>query len=253
MNTPSNGKKTPDDDGKKDMFGRKLPQRFYKKAEVVKSPNGFTVELDGRSIKTPAKNLMEVESEAVAAAIANEWQAQAEFIDLETMYSAKVANTAIDRIAPNPDGVIAEIADYAGSDLLCYRALEPTSLVECQNDNWDPVLEWLDKTHQCRLVCIGGVMHQPQPVEAIEVLAANLRARSAIMLAAMHNMTTLTGSAVLALAVADGHLKAQKAWACAHVDEDWQIEQWGHDEDAAAHRARRWLEMEKTAKLLAML
>jgi chaperone required for assembly of F1-ATPase len=253
MNTPSNGKKLPGDDDKKDMFGRKLPQRFYKKAEVVESPYGFTVELDGRSIKTPAKNLMEVESEAVAAAIAADWQRQAEFIDLETMYTAKVANTAIDRIAPNPDEVIAEITDYAGSDLLCYRALEPVSLLECQNDNWDPVLKWIDTTHQCRLVCIGGVMHRPQPVEAMVKLAANLRTRSAIMLAAMHNMTTLTGSAVLAFAVADGYLNAQKAWACAHVDEDWQSEQWGHDEDAAAHRARRWLEMEKTATLLSIL
>ncbi len=253
MNTPADGKKTPDNDTKKDMFGRKLPQRFYKQVEVVKSPNGFTVELDGQSIKTPAKNLLEVESEVLAAAIAADWQFQGEFIDLETMYTSKVANTAIDRIAPNPDEVIAEITDYAGSDLLCYRAVEPASLVECQNDNWDPVLKWLDTTHQCRLVCIGGVMHQPQTVEAIEKLAANLRARSAIMLAAMHNMTTLTGSAVLAFAVADGHLNGQKAWVCAHVDEDWQSEQWGHDEDAAAHRARRWMEMEKTANLLSIL
>ncbi len=242
-----------DDKDRFDMFGRKMPRRFYETVAVVKSANGFSVELDGRSIKTPAKNLLEVENETIAEAIAADWQGQVDFIDLEAMYTTKVANTAIDRILPNPEEVIAEMTDYAGSDLLCYRATEPASLVKRQNDSWDCVLQWLDKTHRCRLVCIGGVMHRPQPVEAIEKLAENLRQRSALMLAAMHNLTTLTGSAVLAFAVSDGFLDGQKAWDCAHVDEDWQTEQWGHDEDAAAHRARRWLEMEKTANLLAML
>jgi len=244
---------TCDDKDKIDMFGRKLPRRFYSHVNVVKSANGYSVELDGRSIKTPAKNLLEVESETIAAAIAADWERQEEFIDLEAMYTTKVANTAIDRIAPNPEDVIAEITDYAGSDLLCYRALEPDDLVKRQNDSWDPVLNWFDKTHGVRLMSIGGVMHQPQPVDALEKLAANLRQRSVLMLAAMHNLTTLTGSAVLAFAVGDGHLDAHKAWDCAHVDEDWQIEQWGHDEDAAAHRARRWLEMEKTTTLLSLL
>jgi len=248
---PKNNKSNSDD--KIDMFGRKLPKRFYNQVSVVKSPNGYTVELDGRSIKTPAKNLLEVESENIAQAIAGDWERQAEFIDLETMYTAKVANTAIDHIAPAPDVVIKEMCDYAGSDLLCYRALEPLSLVQCQNDSWDAVLTWLDKTHGVQLILIGGVMHQPQPAEAIQKIAKNLNTRSAIMLAAMHNMTTLTGSLVLSLAVADGYLDAQKAWACTHVDEDWQIEQWGPDEDAAASRERRWLEMEKTANLMALL
>jgi len=242
-----------DDKNRVDMFGRKLPRRFYSQVNVVKSANGYSVELDGRSIKTPAKNLLEVESETIAGAIAADWECQVDFIDLEAMYTTKVANTAIDHIAPNPEEVIAEITQFAGSDLLCYRATEPESLISCQNESWDPVLVWLDKTHGCRLVCIGGVMHQPQPAEALEKLAESLRQRSALMLAAMHNLTTLTGSAVLAFAVCDGHLDAPKAWECAHVDEDWQIEQWGHDEDAAAHRARRWLEMEKTTTLLSMI
>ncbi len=244
---------TGDDKDKIDMFGRKLPRRFYKNVGVVKSENGYSVELDGRSIKTPAKNLLEVESESIAAAIAADWERQEKFIDLEAMYTTKVANTAIDHIAPNPEAVISEITDYAGSDLLCYRALEPEELVKRQIESWDPVLDWLDKTHGLRLLCIGGIMHQPQPVEALETLREILRKRSALRLAAMHNLTTLTGSAVLAFAVGDGHLDAKKAWDCVHVDEDWQIEQWGHDEDAAAHRARRWLEMEKTATLLSFL
>jgi len=251
-NNPSDNN-TCEDNDRIDMFGRKLPKRFYKKVQVVKSPNGFTVELDGRSIKTPAKNLVEVDTEIIATAIADDWERQVDFIDLETMFTCKVTNTAIDRIAPNPEAVITEITEYAATDLLCYRALEPDSLVARQKDRWDPVLNWLGQTHNVRLTCIGGIMHQPQPVEAIEKLAENLKLRSALMLAAMHNLTTLTGSAVLALAIADGHLEAQDAWVCAHVDEDWQIEQWGHDEDAATHRARRWLEMEKSANLLSML
>ena len=244
---------TSDSKEKIDMFGRKLPKRFYKAVNVVKSANGYSVELDGKSIKTPAKNLLEVESITVAEAIAADWDCQEDFIDLEAMYTTKVANTAIDHIAPNPGDVIAEITDYAGSDLLCYRSLEPQDLVKRQNDSWDPVLDWLDTTHGLRLLCVGGIMHQPQPVAVLEKLTVNLRQRSVMMLAAMHNLTTLTGSTVLAFAVCDGHLDAHKAWVCAHVDEDWQIEQWGHDEDAAAHRARRWLEMEKTATLLSCL
>ncbi len=249
--SPHNSKNGADD--RIDMFGRKLPKRFYKQVAVVKTPDGYTVELDGRSIKTPAKNLLEVDSKTVAQAIAADWDRQVEYIDLETMYTSKVANTAIDHIAPNPDAVITEMADYASSDLLCYRALEPDSLVLRQNASWDPVLKWLDQTLGVRLCCVGGVMHQPQPVEAIEKLTENLRTRPAIMLAALHNMTTLTGSTVLAFAVADGYLDAQSAWACTHVDEDWQIEQWGCDEEAAANRARRWLEMEKTANLMSLL
>ncbi len=242
-----------DDKDKIDMFGRKLPRRFYKNVGVEKSANGYRVELDGRSIKTPAKNLLEVESESIAAAIAADWERQGDFIDLEAMYTTKVTNTAIDRIAPNPEDVIAEICEYAGTDLLCYRALEPDDLVKRQNVSWDPVLDWFDNTHGVRLLCVGGVMHQAQSGEALEKLAVILRQRSAMMLAAMHNLTTLTGSAVLAFSVGDGHLDAENAWICAHVDEDWQIEQWGHDEDAAAHRARRWLEMEKTATLLSLM
>jgi len=138
---------TGDDKDKIDMFGRKLPRRFYKNVGVVKSGNGYSVELDGRSIKTPAKNLLEVESESIAAAIAADWERQEKFIDLEAMYTTKVANTAIDHIAPNPEAVISEITDYAGSDLLCYRALEPEELVKRQIESWDPVLDWLDKTH----------------------------------------------------------------------------------------------------------
>ena len=242
-----------EDNEKIDLFGRKLPKRFYKSVDVVKSANGFSIELDGRPIKTPAKNLLEVENTALAEAVAADWECQEEFIDLEAMYTTKVANTAIDHIAPNPGDVIAEITDYAGSDLLCYRALEPEDLVKRQNDSWDPVLDWLDSCLGVRLLCVGGIIHQPQPVAALEKLAANLRRRSAMMLAVMHNMTTLTGSTVLAFAVSEGHLDAKDAWICAHVDEDWQIEQWGHDEDAAGHRARRWLEMEKTAALLSLL
>ena len=253
MSAGGNEKSMNSGDDRVDMFGRRLPRRFYKQVSVVQTPGGYTVELDGRSIKTPAKNLLEVDSEAIACAIAEDWENQVDFINPETMHTSKVANTAIDRIAPDPGDVIAEITEYAGADLVCYRVLEPESLVARQNDNWNPLLEWLDTAYGSRLICIGGVIHQPQPVEAIDRLAANLSSRCAIMLAAMHNLTTLTGSAVLAFAVADGRLGAEEAWACAHVDEDWQIEQWGHDEEAAAARARRWQEMEKTARLMSIL
>lgn len=253
MNKTPGPKNASGDGDKIDMFGRKLPKRFYKDVAVVKLPNGYTVELDGKSIKTPAKNLLEVDSEKIAQAIATDWDQQAEYIDLDTMYTSKVVNTAIDRIAPNPDAVIKELTDYASSDLLCYRALEPESLVERENASWDPVLAWLDKTYGARLASAKGIMPRSQPVEAIAKLANNLQSRPALMLAAMHNLATLTGSTVLAFALADGHLDAQQAWACTYVDEDWQIEQWGRDEEAEAQRARRWQEMEKTTNLMALL
>lgn len=239
--------------GDVDMFGRKLPKRFFKSVSVEKSANGYAVKLDGRPIKTPAKNLLECSQKTVAQAIAQEWEAQAEFIDMDTMYCTKVTNTALDRIAPDPENVIKEMVDYANSDLLCYRALEPESLVQRQNEAWDPVLSWLEKTHGCRLFCIGGLMHKGQQEEALQKFEIILRARSAIMLAALHNMTTLTGSAVLSLGVCDGYVDYHTAWDHAHVDEDWQIDQWGRDEDAIAHRHRRWLEMEKTGKLLELM
>ncbi len=241
------------DPDKVDLFGRRLPKRFYSQVAVVATPNGFTIELDGRSLKTPAKNILEVDREAIGEAVAEEWQQQGEYIDLQSMHLTKIVNTAVDRISVNRDEVAKELLDYAGADLVCYRALEPESLVQRQSEAWDPVLAWAEQTFGIRLVCIGGVIHHPQPPDAIARLNHLLGSRSNFSLAALHNMTTLTGSVILSLAVAENFLDGAQAWQHAHVDEDWQIGQWGEDADATAHRNKRWLEMEKTARVLSLL
>ena len=255
MTTPSDDTDKPSEkkSGDVDMFGRKRLKRFYKTVSVEKTDNGYTVTLDGRSIKTPGKNLLEIEHERVAIDLAKEWDDQSEFINMDTMHLTKVVNTAIDRIAPDPENVIQEMIDYTNSDLLCYRALEPESLVQCQSQAWDPVLDWLEETYDCRLHRIGGIMHKAQPEASLENIGTLLRSRDALMLAVLHNMTTLTGSCCLSIAVSDGFVSYHEAWEHTHVDEDWQIEQWGKDEDAIAHRQRRWLEMEKTGKLMLLL
>lgn len=234
--------------------GRALPKRFYQAASAVQAEDGrWAVALDGRRAKTPGKRDLMVATLAFGTAIAEEWQAQVGVIDPAKMPLTRLANTAIDGVAGREASVVADIVKYAGSDLLCYRADGPERLVRLQSALWDGVLAWARERHGVSFSVQTGLMPVPQPAELGRGISVALAGHDAFGLAALHVMTTLMGSAVLAMAVAGRHLTAEEAWHAAHVDEDWQIEQWGEDAEAAARRQRRWGEMAAAARLLALL
>lgn len=232
-----------------------LPKRFY--AEVCVAPaasgTGYRILLDARSIRTPAKRELAVPSEELAQALAMEWRAQTDRIDPATMPLTRLVNTAIDGVAGRELEVRADIVKYAGSDLLCYFAPEPAALAERQRRGWSPVHQWAGERFGARPMLAEGIMPVEQDAAMLGRLAASLDAYDAFVLAALHVVTTLTGSALLALALADGRLDAASAWSLAHIDEDFQIEQWGADAEATARRGHRWCEMQSAARLIALV
>lgn len=231
-----------------------LPKRFYETVGIAEGEGGFAVTLDGRPVKTPAKKPLAVPTRTLADMIAREWQAQADVIDPGTMPVTKLVNTALDGIALDPQAVADDIVRYAGNDMLCYRAGEPEALVERQSERWDPVLDWATREHGARFILAEGVMYQEQPAEAVEAVARLVsRYRDPIALGALHTMTTISGSALLALAYAEGHLDLDTVWSLAHLEEDWTIEQWGEDEEATIRRGVRLIEMTAAADTLAAL
>lgn len=231
-----------------------LPKRFYKDVSVVPTDEGFVVHLDGKPVRTPGRTILALPTEQAAALVAEEFRAQTDKIDPSTMPAYRLINTAIDGVATDPQAVLEDILRFASSDLLCYRADQPERLVERQAEAWDPIIDWARASLGARFVLAEGVMHVEQPREAISALGVHLSQRAEPMrLAALHLMTTLTGSALLALAVETGEIEAEEAWAAAHVDEDWQIEHWGQDSEAVARRANRKRDMLAAVRLLEAL
>ncbi len=227
-----------------------LPRRFYKEAGIAVHEQGFAVTLDGRQAKTPGRSPLVVADRAVAEALAAEWQGQGERIDPATMPLTRIANSAIDRVSREMEPVRAEIVKYAGSDLVCYRGEGPASLVAAQEAAWGPALAWAEEALGARFVLAEGIIAVEQPAESLAAIAAALAGLDPLRLAAVHVVTTLTGSALIALAVLNGALGPEEAWAAAHVDEDWQMGQWGRDETALARRAARWRDMQAAALIL---
>ena len=232
---------------------RPLPRKFYEEAGVAEIDDGrFAVRLDGKSALTPGRNPLVLPARAAAELVAGEFAAQDTTIDPVTMPATRLVNTAIDGVASDPQAVLEDILRFSSSDLLCYRADAPQALVERQAEAWDPVLDWARGALGARFVLSEGVMHVEQPRETIAVLGVHLGQRAEpFRLACLHVITSLTGSALLALAVDGGMLSPEEAWSAAHVDEDWNIEQWGEDAEAAARRENRRREMMAAATLLA--
>jgi chaperone required for assembly of F1-ATPase len=229
-----------------------LPKRFYKEVSVAKQANGFAVTLDGRQVKTPAKASFVLPTEAAAEAIAEEWRAQGEEIDPRTMPLTRLVNSALDGVARDVETVIADIVRYAGSDLVCYRAAEPDGLVAAQSEMWDPLLAFARELG-ARFICIEGITFAEQPPRAIEAVreaVVQSTGERPLAVAALHVMTTLTGSVLLALSVARRELSPEAAWDAAHVDEDFQMRAWGVDIEALERRAKRFAEMQAAARLL---
>ncbi len=228
-------------------------KRFY--TTVTTGPaedGGFVILLDGKSVRTPARGLLRAPTQALASAMAEEWAAQESEIEPSSMPLTRLVNVALDRVTPEAAAVREEVASYTGTDMLFYRAEGPDSLVRRQAAHWDPVLAVFADRHGARFFLAEGIRHVAQPPEALAAAAA-LIPQDPLLLAAVHSMTTLTGSALLALALAGGHLDADAAWAAAHVDEDFNREQWGEDEIASARRSARRIEMDAAARLVALL
>lgn len=234
---------------------RQLPKRFYMEATVGEADGSFSVLLDGRPVNTPAKQRIVVPTRELAEALAAEWAGQGELIDPSTMPLTKLVNSALDGVARQMAEVEAELVKYAGSDMLCYRAGEPESLVAAQRAAWDPLLAFARDKLGARLALAEGVMFAAQPEDAIAAVAAAVRAfvgegpGAPLRLAALHVMTTLTGSLILALATALKEIGLVEAWAAAHIDEDFQMRAWGEDAEALARRAARFREMSAAAFL----
>ena len=231
-----------------------LPKRFYKSVTVAPGNGDFAVLLDGKSVRTPAKAVLALPSETAANLVAAEWQAQQEHIDPATMPVTRLVNTALDGVAGNIQPVLEDIVRFASNDLLFYRASFPEMLVENQRNHWDPVLDWIAAKTGARFETVEGVMHIAQTREAITLFSSRLRAyETPLALACLHTMTTLTGSALIAYALAEGELDLDAAWAAAHVDEDYNIAQWGEDYEVAKRREQRHREMQAAHDLLVAL
>jgi chaperone required for assembly of F1-ATPase len=231
-------------------------RRLYQAVTVAASPHeglAFRILLDGKPARTPAKRVLDLPTRTFAEAVAAEWAAQREHIDPGTMPLTRLVCSAVDGVRGREGEVREEIGKYAASDLLCYRASGPLPLVRRQTELWDPVLVWGRDVLGVSLIVTTGVMPVTQPETARTVLARTLADHDPFTLAALYVMTTLMGSALLALAHAHGQLGLEEAWAAAHVDEDWQISQWGEDAQAAARRERRWVDVASASRLLRLV
>ena len=219
-----------------------LRRRFYARAEVAEGEDGFAVLLDGRPVKTPARRTLAAPTRALAEALAAEWEAQRDVVDPAKMPLTRLANSIIDGVADTPAAVAAEAEKYLASDLVCYRAEGPDGLVARQAGAWDPVIAWAREALGARFVVGEGMVFVVQPEAALAAARAALP-RDPWRLGAFHAVTTLTGSALIAIAVLNGRLGVEDAWRAAHIDEDWNMDFWGRDELALERRAARYAEM----------
>ncbi len=231
---------------------RALPRRFYSAVTVDEGGDGsFGVLLDGKPVRTPAKAYLRVPSRGLAETLAGEWDAQNEEIDPAQMPLTRIVNSIVDAVAADPGPVRAEIVKFAGSDLVCYRAETPESLVAAQGEAWDPVLAFAERRLGARFVLAGGIMHVAQPHEALDAVASAVDPFDVYRLAALHVVTTITGSALIALALAHGEIDAEAAFLAAHVDEDWNARFWGSVPEAEAQREMRRRDLMAAALVLA--
>eukprot|EP01037_Dinobryon_pediforme_P017473 gene17473-17666_t len=224
---------------RKDMQ-KNLPKRFYKEVRTELQDGAHALLLDGRSAKTPARNKLAVDDAHVAQVLVAEWDAQKDIINPFYMPMTRLLHSALDGVAREHAAVRAEILRYAGSDLTCYRALNPHELVDEQARAWDPVLDYVAREFGAEFKTVSGVMFQPQPEAALTAIAQALEQyRRPMDLAALHVLTSISGSTLVALAVARGFLDAERGFAAAHVDEQYQARVWGTDDEAVARLAQR--------------
>ena len=228
-------------------------KRFFKEAAAVPAGSKLAIQLDGRPVRTPAHNLLELPTEELAEAIAEEWNGQGEEIDPRAMPLTGLANAAIDRVAPDPAAFARGLALYGESDLLCYRAEGPESLTGRQSETWDPILGWARRRFGVDIRTVCGIMHRAQPEETVSRLGLAVAARDPFRLAGLSPLVTISGSLIVALALAEGEIGLERAWAAAMLDEQWQAEQWGDDPLAADASAARRRDFDAAYRFLTLL
>ena len=228
-------------------------KRFYKEAAAVAANQGWSIELDGRPIKTPARQPLAAPTRGLAEAIADEWRAQGDSIDPRSMPLTGLANAAIDRVAPDPAAFARDLARYGEGDLLCYRADHPADLVARQAETWDRLLGWARGRYDVAFEIVTGIIHRPQPPATVARLAEAVAARDAFALAGLSPLVTIGGSLVIALALAEGAIEAEPAFDAAHLDELFQAEQWGEDALALEAREARRRDFNAAARFLSLL
>jgi chaperone required for assembly of F1-ATPase len=228
-------------------------KRVYTTVTTRRIGGGWGVALDGRPMRTPGKNELVLPSEVLAAAIAEEWDAQREEIRPATMPLTRLAATAIDRTAAQRDLVVAETANYADTDLLCYRADHPPALAARQHAVWQPLIDWAGWRYGAALAVTRGILPARQSPATLKAFAAIVAAQDEFHLTALYTLTLTCGSLVIALAIFDGRLDAASAFAASQLDETFQIEAWGEDAEAAARRRNIAADIAATARFIALL
>ena len=228
-------------------------RRFYKVVSVEAGEGGWQVRLDGRPVRTPARGLLTVPSQRLAEAMAAEWAAQADAVKPETMPLTQLASTAIDRVAPHRERIVDDIAGYARTDLLCYRAPSPRELAMRQHARWQPLLDWAAAELGAALHATEGVIAVAQPEDSLSAIRIAVATVDDFRIAALHVFTTVSGSAVAALALLHGRIDPAEAWEVSQLDENWQIEQWGEEESAAKRRRHLKVELDSAARFVTLL
>jgi chaperone required for assembly of F1-ATPase len=225
-------------------------KRFWTETRAVEQSVGFSVELDGRAIKTPGKLPLIVPTRALVDMIVAEWDGQGEKIDPSTMPATRASNSAIDTVSVHFDTVVDQLTEYVGSDLLCYRADNPVELIAKQALVWDPLLDWFSNIFGTSLAVTTGIIPIAQDPTCLEAVRTRLSSLTSFELTGMHDLITISGSAVIALAVEANHLKVSEGWAASRVDEDWQIQLWGEDDEANATAALKKADFEFAKQML---
>ena len=224
-------------------------KRFYAKAGVLEAPGGFVIALDDKPIRTPSGRQVVVPAREIADAIVAEWNTQEEFIDPLSMPLTRFANSVVDGVIDRVEAVTEDVAKYFETDLVFYRAGHPEGLVAREAEHWDPLVFWAADALGAHFILTEGIVHVRQPDSAVAAARAALP-RDPWSIAALHVITSLTGSALLALALLRGVLDQDQVWAAAHVDEDWNIEKWGIDEEVAMRRAARLVDFKAAATIV---
>lgn len=230
-------------------------KRFYKETAVDAGEGGFRVLLDGKPVRTPAKAVLIVPTQALAMAISDEWRSVAEGAEIKAAHLplTRLATTGLDRVPGQRERVIDDTAKYAGSDLLCYRASDPESLVRRQQMTWQPLLDWAAERYDAPLVVREGMSFVAQPEESVVKLRAAVAAHDDLALSSLYNLTHISGSVVVALATSERRLSAEDAFAAAQLDEIYQVERWGDDPIARERRTGVRKDIEAGARFLELL
>ena len=228
-------------------------KRFYKQVDVGEQDGGYVILLDGRTVKTPERRLALAPGRDLADSLAQEWRDQGDEIRPADMPLNKYLYTAIDRVATQREALIEELVNYGGTDQVCYRAEHPAELVQRQQDVWGPIVDWMGTRMGIFLKVTSGIVHVEQDAQEMDKLKNKLATINEFQMAALHNMTTLTGSVSIALALFHDHLDLDRAWAASQLDEEFQIEQWGQDAEAEQRRANMREELGNAARFLSLV